>query len=69
MYKVAGLILLAPRRSIVAAIPALLASLVFHWNGIASQVEGTRGHAKRLAARRDLGFEDGRHDSHRRRAL
>jgi hypothetical protein len=57
------------RRAIVAAIPALLASLVLHWKGIASQVEGTRGHANGLAARRDLGFEDGWHDSHQRGAL
>jgi hypothetical protein len=58
-----------PRLSIVAAIPALLASLAFHWKGIASQGEATREHANLLAARRDLGFEDGWHDSHRRGAL
>jgi hypothetical protein len=68
MYKVAGLILLALVG--LSSLPYLLYWLLwsFTGRGIASQVGATRRYAKRLATWRDLGFEDGWHDSHRRGA-
>jgi hypothetical protein len=55
-----------PRRAIVAAAPTLLASLALHGAGTTSQIDGTTGaQAKLLAARKDLGVEDGWRDSDR----
>jgi hypothetical protein len=55
-----------PPRAIVAAAPALLASLALHGAGTTSQIDGTTGaQAKLLAARKGLGVEDGWRDSDR----
>jgi hypothetical protein len=69
MCKIAGGILLAFGGLLL--LPYLLYWLLwfFTGSGLPPKSRERDRHAKRLAARRDLGFEDGWHDSHRRWAL